>query len=229
MDISAISPKAQLQDRLSAPPHNIKDQAQELAIIQRKMEEDDLARLPRIPRVTDDCPQPMSIDELCDWKAKWQSKRRPPTRSERDDYSECDRQWNDAGSETTMDWEEDENYMDRLPSPTQRSYAAWTPGYQARREASRRPLSPPSTPPHLKGPKLYQSQDNSLAPHHGTSRIQKTKRNNQWGPRRPITRTYGTPAISLHHRRGQVLFWHTQTQYVVVSYDKYLQDYVSPV
>ncbi len=193
------------------------------------MEEDDAARLPRIPRASDDCPQPMTLDELCDWKVKWQSKRRPPTQSEREDYSECDRQWNDAGSETTMDWEEDENYMDRLPSPTQRSYAAWTPGYQARRDARKRPLSPPRTPPHLQGPKLYQHQYANSVPHPGSSRIQKVKFKRQWPPRCPITRTHGTPAISLHHRKGQVLYWHTHTQYVVISYEKYLLDYVGVV
>lgn len=179
--------------------------------------------------MTDDYPRTMTLQELWDWKAQWHGKRRPPTRSECLDYDECDRQIDDAGSETTMDWEEDERYLDLCPSPTQRSCAAWTPEYQARRDARKRPLSPPRTPPYLRGPKLYKHQHASLAPHAGSSRIEKTKRNNQRATRRPIIRTSGTPAISLHHCRGQVLYWHTPTQYVVVSYKKYLRDYVGPV
>jgi len=229
MDILDVSPGAQPHDSFFSPPHNIQDQEQELAIPRQEIRQVDIARLPRILPMTDDYPRTMSLQELRDWTAQWHGKRGPPTRSERVDYDECERQINDAVSETTMDWEEDEQYMDTCPSPTQRSYAAWTPEYQARRDARKRPLSPPCTPPHLKGPKLYKHQHASPAPPLGSSRIQKTKRNNQRATRRPITRTSRTPAISLHHRRGQVLYWHTLTQYVVVSYEQYLRDYVSLV
>lgn len=188
-----------------------------------------MARLPRIPRATDDCPQPITLDDICEWKDQYQSKRRPLTQSERDDYSECDRQFNDAISDTTIDWEEDEEYMDTCPSPNQRTCAAWTPEYQARRDARKRPLSPPRTPPHLRASKLYKHRESALTVQPESSKVRKSRPNTRVAPRRPITRTRGTPAISLHHRRGYIKYWNVPWQYVVISYEQYVKDFVSPI
>ena len=147
-----------------------------------------------------------------------------------------------------MDWEEferNEQEMDACPSPTQRNHPAWTKDYQLRRELHKyevrreqrreqrkqrkRLLSPPRTPPHLRGPGLYQQQHAGLVPQGGSFRIKKGKRDNRKAPRRPITRSTPTPDISLHDRKGYVKFWNTVTQYVVISYEKYLRDYVSLV
>lgn len=229
MDALDIYPEAQPQDSSSPPLHSNEGQEQELATHQQSKQDDDMARLPRIPRATDDCPQPMTIDEICDWKYKWKLKRRAPTRSERDDYSECDRQWHDAGSETTDDWEEDEKYMDGMPSPTQRSHPAWTSGYQAERDARKRPLSPPRTPPHLRASKLYTHRDPTLASQPGNSKVQKSKPNTRVAPRRPVTRASGTAAISLHHRKGYVKYWNVPWQYIIISYAQYVKDWVSSI
>lgn len=226
MDISQTS--LQVEPQPTLPPPKTQDQEHELANHQRKREKDNMARLPRVPRVTDDCPQPMTLDEMSEWKDLYLMKLRPKTQSERDDYSECDRQFNDAISVTTIDWEEDEEYMDTCPSPKQRTCAAWTPGYQARRDARKRPLSPPRTPPHLRASKLYTHRDPTLTSQPGISKVQKSKPNPRVAPRRPLTRTFGTPAISLHHRKGYVKYWHLRCQYVVISYEQYVKDYVSP-
>ena len=140
-----------------------------------------------------------------------------------------------------MDWEEfekNEQEMDACPSPTQRNHPAWTEEYQRdrkirkyeeRREQRKRLLSPPRTPPHLRGSGLYEQKHASQGPNGGSFRITKGRRDNRKAPRRPITRSSGTPSISLHHRKGYVKFWHTQTMYVVIGYEKYLRDYVSLV
>lgn len=233
MDLEAwlqesFSPPCVTQEqRLSAPQ-------------QADINEDDIARLPRIPVMGDDRVPTRTLRELLDWKANWYAKRRPPTRSERLDYDECGRQIDDLASETTMDWEEferNEQEMDTCPSPTQRNHPAWTQTYQLqrelrksdeRRELRKRLLSPPRTPPHLRGARLYKQQHASLAPNNGSFRITKGKRDNRKAPRRPITRSTATPDISLHERKGYVKYWHTMTTYVVISYEKYLRDYVSP-
>ena len=196
---------------------------------QANIDQDDMARLPRIPVMGDDHVPTMTLQELWDWKARWRAKGRYPTASERLDFDECDRQLDEVASETTMDWEEDEQYVDAYPSPTERSHAAWTLEDQPRGETRKRPLSPPRTPPHLRGPGLYKQQHASLVPNGESFRIKKGKRDNRKAARRPITRSSGTPNISLHHRKGYVKFWHIQTKYVVISYEKYLRDYVSLV
>ncbi len=228
-------------------PHPHVTQEQRLAAPQQgNIAQDDMARLPRIPVVGNVRVPTMTLQELWDWRAGWHAKRRPHTKSERLDYDECNRQIDDLASETDIDWEEcdkNEREMDACPSPTQRNHPAWNIDYQlrrdvhkyeVRREARRetrkqrkRFLSPPRTPPHLRGPGLYQQQHASLVPQGGSSRIKKGKRDNRKAPRRPITRSTSTPDISLHDRKGYVKFWNTVTQYVVISYDKYLRDYVS--
>ena len=197
---------------------------------QANIDQDDMARLHRIPPMGEDRVPMMTLRELLDWKADWHAKRRPPTKSERLDFDECGRQLDEVASETTMDWEEfdrNEQEMDTCPSPTQRNHPAWTKDYQIGRELRKRPLSPPRTPPHLRGPGLYRQQHSGLAPNGGSYRITKGKRDYAKTPRRPITRSTATPKISLHDRKGYVKFWHTMTQYVVISYEKYLRDYVS--
>ncbi|KAK0506922.1 hypothetical protein JMJ35_010622 [Cladonia borealis] len=195
---------------------------------QANIDQDDMARLYRIPPMGEDRVPMMTLRELLDWKADWHAKRRPPTKSERLDFDECDRQLDEVASETTMDWEEfdrNEQEMDTCPSPTQRNHPAWTKDYQIGRELRKRPLSPPRTPPHLRGPGLYKQQHAGLVPNGGSYRITKGKRDYAKTPRRPITRSTATPKISLHDRKGYVKFWHTMTQYVIISYEKYLRDY----
>ena len=238
--------EAQLQQSFP-PPHLTHEQR--LATSQHgNNNQDDMARVPRIPVMGNDRVPTMTLQELWDWRAGWHAKRRPHTKSERLDYDECNRQIHDLASETDIDWEEfdkNEREMDACPSPTQRDHPAWTETYQLERalrkyEARRqerklrreqrkreRPLSPPRTPPHLRGAGLYQQQHADPAPQGGSSRIKKGKRDNRKAPRRPITRSTSTPDISLHDRKGYVKFWNTATQYVVISYEKYLRDYVS--
>ena len=238
--------EAQLQEAFPLPHAT---QEQRLATPQQENNnQDDMARLSRIPVMGNDRVPTMTLQELWDWRAGWHAKRRPHTKSERLDYEECNRQINDLASETDIDWEEfdkNEREMDACPSPTQRDHPAWTETYQleralrkyeVRREQRReqrrqrkRFLSPPRTPPHLRGPGLYNQQHASLAPNVESFRIKKGKRDNRKAPRRPITRSTATPDVSLHDRRGYVKVWHTMTQYVVVSYEKYLRDYVSLV
>ena len=224
-----------------SPPSVTQEQMLE-AVRQEKIRQDDMARMPRIPVMGDDHIPTMTLQELWDWKAKWLKKSRFTTASENFDLRECNRQIDELDSEreTEIDWEEfekNEQEMDTCPSPTQRSHPAWTKDYQLRRELrkyderrelQKRQLSPPRTPPHLRGPGLYKQQHASLVPNNGSFRISKSKRDNRKAPRRPITRSSGTPSISLHHRKGYIRYWHTQTMYVVISYEKYLRDYVSP-
>lgn len=223
----------------SCPPPCVTQEQRLPASQPSNIDEDDMARLPRIPVMGDDRVPTVTLQELRDWKAGWYAKRRAPTKSERLDLVECDRQLDDLVSETTMDWDEfdrNEQEMDACPSPTQRNHPAWTETYQIqrqlrkydeRREQRKRFLSPPRTPPHLRGSRLYEQQHPSQRPDGGGFRITKGKRNKWKGPRRPITRSTATPDISLHDRKGYVKFWHLPTQYVVISYEKYLRDYVS--
>ena len=85
--------------------------------------------------MTADCPPTKTLIELWDWKARRRGRRRLPTTSERLEYAECDRRVDDAAPEKTMDWVEDEQYMDTDPSPTQRTHAVWTTDFQARKDA----------------------------------------------------------------------------------------------
>ena len=240
--------ETQLQE--SFPPPHV-SQEQRLATSHHgNNDQDDMARVPRIPVMGNDRFPTMTLQELWDWRAGWHAKRRPHTKSERLDYDECNRQIDDLASETDIDWEEfdkNEREMDACPSPTQRDHPAWTKTYQLERalrkeEARRqertlrreqrkreRPLSPPRTPPHLRGAGLYEQQHASLAPQGGSFRVKKGKPDNRKAPRRPITRSTATPNISLHDRKGYVKYWQTVAEYVVISYDKYLRDYVSPV
>ena len=230
---------AEAQPQVSLPPPCVTQEQRLPATQQANIDEDDMARLPRIPVMGNDRVPTMTLQELWDWKAGWHAKRRPPTKSELLDFDECDRQLDDLASETTMDWEEfdrNEQEMDACPSPTQRNHPAWTKDYQIgrelrkyeeRREQRKRLFSPPRTPPHLRGPGLYKQQHAGPVPNGGSFRITKNKRDKWKGPRPPIPRSTAIPNISLHDRKGYVKFWHIPTQYVVVSYEKYLRDYVS--
>ena len=229
-------------------PHHVTQEQRLAAPQQGNIVQDDMARLSRIPVMGNDRVPTMTLQELWDWRAGWHAKRRPHTKSERLDYDECNRQIYDLASETDIDWEEfdkNEREMDACPSPTQRNHPAWNKDYQvrrnvhkyevqreARREARKqrkRFLSPPRTPPHLRGPGLYNQQQASLVPNGESFRVKKGKRDNRKAPRRPITRSTATPNISLHERKGYVKYWQTVAQYVVISYEKYLRDYVSLV
>ena len=240
----------EVQPQESFPPPHV-TQEQRLATPQHGIDnQNDMARLPRIPVMGNDHVPTMTLQELWDWRAGWHAKRRPHTKSERLDYDECNRQIDDLASETDIDWEEfekNEREMDTCPSPTQRDHPSWTEDYQLRRELHKdkvrreqrkllreqrkrqRPLSPPRTPPHLRGPGLYEQEHPTLIPNGESFRVKKGKRDNRKAPRRPITRSTATPEISLHDRKGYVKYWHTRTMYVVISYEKYLRDYVSLV
>lgn len=141
-------------------------------------------------------------------------KRRLPTKSERDDMSEYGRQFYTFANENPTDIEDKEEDTDVQPALT-----------QPRRQ---RPLSSPRTPPHLKGSKLYKHRDPALASRSGNYKTKKNKAKSRKAPRYPITRSRGNTAISLHDRKGQIRFWPDDSRYVVLSFDKYLKDYVSP-
>lgn len=163
--------------------------------------------------MTAEIPPVMTLHDLWDWKDKWSKLARAPTSQERRDLDECMRQENELGSETTYESDDPkELYMEN------------------RRNSRKRPMSPPSTPPHLKGRKLSRTQD-PISGLQDSSKVQKSgqkKRPSRVAPRRPMTRSWGIAGLSLHpHRKGQVLFWLTSTRYVVMSHEKYLRDYVS--
>lgn len=191
----------------SLPPiRYIEQRDPELIALQQR------THLPRIPRATNACPQPLTLEQLIDWKSLWARKHRPSTQSERDDHSECDRQINNVASDSNHDLEVYDSEEERN---------------QARREAHQRPLSPPSTPPHLKGPKLYKNRGLSVAPQTGSSKVKKAKSKSRVAPRRPYTRSREAPAVSLHHRKGQLVYWRLPWQYTVMGFDEYLRDFVS--
>ncbi len=226
MNPSRTSPQAEEAAPFAPQPHIARVDVQATTTDQRT-EEDDSARLPRIPRATEDCPTPLNKEEICDWKRMFALKRRPPTRSEHDDYDECDRQWYNVGSESLEDWSEDERYMDALPSPKQRRHPAWCSSYQAKRDARKQPLSPPRTPPHLRIPRPHRDPTPELQS--SAFKVLKRKANPRGAPHRPLTRSGWTPVISLHDRKGYIKYWNVPWQYVVVSYEQYLQDFVSSV
>ena len=217
------------QAALFAPPPHIARVEEQAIATKQCIGADVSARLPRIPRATEDCPTPLTIDELCDWKELFhlKRKRRNPTQSERDDAEECDRQWHQTGSVTSEDWEEEDRYMDTLPSPKQRSHPAWCSSYQAKRDARKQPLSPPHTPPHLSIPRPRRDPTPELQS--SIFKVLKCKANPRGAPRRPLTRSSCTPVISLHDRKGYIKYWNVPWRYVIVSYEQYLRDFVSSV
>ena len=175
------------------------------------MEDENIARVPRIPRATEACPHPLTLDQLCEWKKLWAMKRRPRTQSGHDDYSECDRQFLDPYYASSTESYDSDSEEERI---------------QARRSTCQRPLSPPRTPPHLRGPELYKNQDIGLAPRTDGSKVEKTKSKSRTAPRRPYTRSRGAPAVSLHHRKGQIVYWRVPWKYTIICYDQYLKDFV---
>lgn len=146
--------------------------------------------IPKIPRATEACPHPLTLDQLIDWKVQLQTRlltiSRRATKSERDDESECDRQFHEL---------DDEKDFEVYYSKEERN--------ERRRTKHQRPLSPPRTPPHLKGPKLYKNQVPSLVPLSGDLRVKKTKSIRRVAPRRPRIRFQGTSPLSIHDRKGQ--------------------------
>ena len=79
------------QPQESSPPPHV-TQEQRLAASQHgNNNQDDMARLPRIPVMGNDRVPTMTLQELWDWKARWRAKGRYATASERLDYDECDR------------------------------------------------------------------------------------------------------------------------------------------
>ena len=218
MQASLVSPEIEPPTTSRPPLHKSQDHQRELATRQREMKDNYKARLPRVPRPTAACPRPLTLEELNDWMDQYAVKRRHPTHSERGDRDECDRQFNVFANESMTDTEEGE---DASSPPVQ--------SQQIRENARHRPLSPPRTPPHLKGSKLYKSRELGSATRPKASKVEKIKAKSCTALRRPITRSYGNPMISLHHRKGYIRYWRLDWEYIVISYDKFLRDYVSSV
>jgi len=114
-------------------------------------------------------------------------------------------------SETEFSSDGDEEFLDSLRSPRQYTCRTWTPSYQARRDAKKRLLSPPSTPPCRKKRKTLTA----------------SKAKQAYTPRRPVTRSSGQAMLSLGDRRGVVVFKPEVTAPITMSYEKYLRCYVS--
>ncbi len=209
MDDKSLADESRSQDEPPASPLPFWEVARLKILRARTITEP----LPRIPPMTADIPPAMTLHELWDWKDKWTKLARAPTSQERRDLDECMRQENELGSETTYESDDPkELYM------------------QTRRNFRKRPMSPPSTPPHLKGRKLPRTQDPS-SELRDSSKVQKggqKKQRSRIAPRRPMTRSWGIAGLSLHpHRKDHVLFWPTARRYIVLSHEKYLRDYVS--
>lgn len=174
------------------------------------MDQEDTARLSRLPYSTPACPRPLTLDELEEWSRQYHLKRRPwRTTSERGDMDEYLRQFNDTVKEDPTDIEDDE---EPPPVPV--------------RQRRQRPLSPPRTPPHLKGSNLYTNQSMKILKPHD-SKISKSKTKSRKAPRYPVTRSRDMAGMSLHHRKGYIRLWSLSWIYVVISSEKYLKDYVS--
>lgn len=195
----------------SLPPiRYIEERDPEIIALQKR------TRMPRIPRATDAHHELWTLEQLFDWVSQFSRlrKMRPPTKSERGDASECGRQI-DAACESEDDFVVYDSEEERRQAS------------QARRKARQRPLSPPGTPPHLKGPKLYKNRDQSLAPQTGSWKVEKPEHKSRLAPRRPCTRSRGAPAVSLHDRKGQLVYWGLPGQSTVMGFDEYLRDFVS--
>lgn len=209
MDNTGLADESWPQDEPPASPLPFWEIARLKILSERTITEP----LPRIPPMTADIPPAMTLHELWDWKDKWTKLARAPTSQERRDLDECMRQENELGSETTYESDDPkELYIEN------------------RRNFRRRPMSPPPTPPHLKGRTLSRTQE-PFSGIQDSSKVQKRghkKRASRVAPRRPMTRSWGSAGLSLHPlRKGQVIFWPTLTTYVITSYEKYLRDYVS--
>ncbi len=128
-------------------------------------------------------------------------------------------------SETEVDPEEAEEWMDGIESPLQKTCRGWTAEYQARREVKKaarqarrrlkRPLlSPPATPPHmeLSGPRpsLGRPSVGRIQKARSRSpRSRSTRPRMYLGRRSAVTRSRSNieAHVSLHHRKGMVLCW----------------------
>lgn len=122
--------------------------------------------------------------------------------------------------------------LDECPSPKHKKYPFWTPEYEARRRASRPLISPPTTP-RITAKRKRESTAQSTKPtkwqkpQMTPSEICKAKRR---APRRPRTRSMGVEEVVLHpQKRGKVMKWLYKGKYAVMSYERYLKDYVSRV
>lgn len=150
-------------------------------------------------------------------------------------------------SETEIDPEEAQEWMDDIESPLQKTCRGWTADYQARREVkkaarqarrrAKRPLlSPPATPPHME---LSRPLPSSGCP--SVIRIQKARsRSPRSRPTRPriylgrrsaVTRSRSNieAHVSLHHRKGVVLCWPTPSvpAPVTMTNEEYYYTFVS--
>ena len=215
MKSSQSIPEVGLQATSSPPLHSTQDPQRNLAFPQPEPEDEDSKRLPRVPRATDLCPRPWTWEETVKWLDLWAKKRRPPTPRERADYDECDRQFNVFAIENPTDTEDDE----------EDSVTATVP-VRTRRQ---RPLSPPRTPPHLRGSKLYRNRDTGPASRLAVFKVEKPKAKSRIAPRRPITRSQGGPTLSLDSRKGLIKHWFREWAYVLITYGQYLKNYVSLV
>ena len=213
---------SQLPASSSPPPHRSHDSPQGLNNSQSILVSEGRPRLPRVPRPTAACPRPWTLDQIYDWFEQSASIGLRRTYSERGDYDECERQFCVIANESPTDTEDDEDEEDeRTPPPVQL--------YPTRRKTYQRPLTPPRNPPHLKQSTFRKAREPNSVLKPNTARIEKVEANTRTATRRPITRSQGNPMISLHHRKGYIRYWPVDWRYIVVSYDKYLRDYVSSV
>lgn len=148
-------------------------------------------------------------------------------------------------SESDSEVEEDEieDYLDGCSSPDQRTSKYWSPAYQARREARkevqqarrharrnlrRHAMSPPATPPHAQGLKQTTTANHAI-PMLDLSQKSKRKSVVRKAPRRPTTRSQGSDKVVLLPEKGMVRcwVWWMRWSYVDMSYETYLRDFVS--
>ena len=138
-------------------------------------------------------------------------------------------------SETEFETEDDEDAIEEIlnleDSPRQKVSRYWTPVYEARRQArknaQRRPLSPPATPPHLKGRSPPKPDADVPTLQIDNAKVQKSKRPKRVSLRRPITRSSGIEQVMLHDSKGKVRYWNTPWSYVDLTFEQYQRDFVS--
>ncbi|KAL9123833.1 MAG: hypothetical protein Q9217_006778 [Psora testacea] len=148
-------------------------------------------------------------------------------------------------SESEVDEDKVEEYLDRCWSPEKRLSKYWTPTYQARRDArkeaqearriarrnvEKHAISPPATPPHLQQQEQApQAESDVLSMNPEGSAAQNCRRISRKAPRRPMTRSQGLHRVSLLPKKGMVRFWSLWAPqiYVDMSYTTYLRDFVS--
>lgn len=157
------------------------------------------------------------------------------------DEEEFWRQYNETAAQMTeSEVEEDcaEDYLDSLGSPTQRTSKYWTSDYQKRRHARRQAreerqrhaMSPPATPPHLDGQQQAPMANRDVPILQlDRSKVRKGKRSSRKAPFCLRTRTCASDTIMLLPKKGMVRYWQTGNRwsYVDMTYEVYLRDFVS--